>query len=344
MSAAKYALAIQRTGLVNSVGLNAPAACAAIRVKVTNPTPTRFMEPGRTWMTACQVPMDPPLQGVHKLVKMAAMAAQECLVDVPRSAWAKLPVLLCVAERDRPGRLPALDANLLRELEQALGATFAKESVVIEHGRVGVAVALDHARKLVHQQGLPQVLIVATDSLVSASTLSAYQQATRLRNARNSNGFMPGEAAGALLVGAPQSAQDLLCAGIGFGMEAAHIESELPLRADGLRQAISQALAGAGVTIDQCPIRLSDLSGEHYYFKEAALALARLQRSGSGEEADLWHPAECIGECGAASGLTLIGVAAAAFKKGYMPGMHALAHMSNDNGARAAVLLHQRRA
>jgi 3-oxoacyl-[acyl-carrier-protein] synthase-1 len=184
---------------------------------------------------------------------------------------------------------------------------------------------------------------VATDSLLSAATVSAHQKASRLRYARNSNGFMVGEAAGAVLVGAPQAANDVQCTGIGFGIEEAHIDSELPLRADGLRKAMSQALDAAGVSIEQCPIRLSDLSGEHYYFKEAALAVTRLQRKPGSEEADLWHPAECIGECGAAAGIVLISVATAAFKKGYMPGTHALAHMANDNGARAAVLLHQAR-
>jgi 3-oxoacyl-[acyl-carrier-protein] synthase-1 len=239
--------------------------------------------------------------------------------------------------------LRGLDASLLRELELALDATFAKESEVFEHGRVGAAVALAHAANLVHVHGLPQVLIVATDSLLSAATVAAYQRASRLRYALNSNGFMAGEAAGAALVGATQTASDVQCIGIGFGCEEAHINSELPLRADGLRDAMLQALQAAGVTIEQCPVRLSDLSGEHYYFKEAALALARLQRKMGSEESDLWHPAECVGECGAAAGLVLISVATEAFKKGQMPGAHALAHLANDNGARAAVLLHRRR-
>ena len=333
------ALEVRGTGLVTGVGLSAPAACAAMRVKVTNPTPTRFVEPGRAWMKACQVPLSTPLQGIYKLAKMGAMAAEECLAGVPRADWSRIPLLLCVAEPSRPGRLHDLDAVLPHELSQELGTTLAPGSAVIARGRVSVAVALDHAARLVHAKGLPQVLIVATDSLLCAATLSAHHQASRLRHAGNSNGFMAGEAAGALLVGAPQSACHAQCVGIGFGIEQAHIDSELPLRADGLRKAISQALDPAGVTIEQCPIRLSDLSGEHYYFKEAALAVARLQRRAGSEDADLWHPAECTGECGAAAGAVLISVAAMAFQKGYMPGLHALAHMSNDDGARAAVLL-----
>jgi 3-oxoacyl-[acyl-carrier-protein] synthase-1 len=292
-------------------------------------------------MLACQVQLTPPVQGVRKLVKMAAMAIQECLEGSPRASWSELPLLLCVAERDRPGRLSELDSTILTELQNVLGATFATESKVIEHGRVGVAVALAHAGRLVHEQGKPQVLIVATDSLLSSLALFAYQKALRLRNSRNSNGFMAGEAAGAVLVSGQQSSGDVLCMGVGFGVEKAHIDSDLPMRADGLCHAISQVLIETRVTIDQCPIRLSDLSGEHYYFREAALAVARLQRKDAGEGADLWHPAECIGECGAAAGISLIAVATAGFKKGYLPGAFALAHMSNDKGERAVVLMHQ---
>ena len=96
-------LAIDRTGLVTSVGLSAPAACAAIRAKLTNPSETRFIDSHGEWIMAHQVPLDAPWRGRTKLVKMAALAVDEVLAEVPRVAWAGLPLLLCVAEADRPG-------------------------------------------------------------------------------------------------------------------------------------------------------------------------------------------------------------------------------------------------
>ena len=53
-------LAIGRTGLVTSVGLSAPAACAAIRAKLTNPSETRFIDSHGEWIMAHQVPLDAP--------------------------------------------------------------------------------------------------------------------------------------------------------------------------------------------------------------------------------------------------------------------------------------------
>jgi 3-oxoacyl-[acyl-carrier-protein] synthase-1 len=188
------------------------------------------------------------------------------------------------------------------------------------------------------------VLIAAADSLLSWPTLSLYDGEDRLLTARNSNGFMPGEAAGALLVGARGGrAGELVCTGIGFGREAAHLQSGEPLRADGLSQAIKASLNEAGCQMHDMDFRITDNSGEQYYFKEAALALSRTLRQRK-EEFDIWHPAECTGETGAASGVAVIASAQAACGKGYTKGPNVLAHWANDDGQRAAVALQYRAA
>jgi 3-oxoacyl-[acyl-carrier-protein] synthase-1 len=150
---------------------------------------------------------------------------------------------------------------------------------------------------------------------------------------------MPGEAAGALLVGRPGGMAELLCTGIGFGVESAHIESGQPLRANGLASAIKDALADAGCEMHELDCRVTDLSGEQYYFKEAALALSRTLRRRK-PTFDIWHPAECIGESGASAGIAIFALADAACRKAYSPGPRILAHLANDAGARAAAVLH----
>ena len=84
--------------------------------------------------------------------------------------------------------------------------------------------------------------------------------------------------------------------------------------------------------------RITDISGEQYQFKEAALAEARLLRQHK-EEFDIWHPADCIGEIGAASLPCMLGVALYAAHKGYAPGPRLLAHLGNDDGKRVALVL-----
>lgn len=336
-------LAIRRCGLVTSVGLSAASSCAAMRAKLGNPTETRFMDSGGTWIMAHQVAIESPWRGMVKLARMAVMSINEALTGIPRERWGEIPLLLCVAERERPGRLGGLEDQLLAQIESELGTRFAPQSAVVPHGRVAVAAALHQARQLINARQAAHVLIVAADSLLTAATLSAYDAQERLLNERNSNGFMPGEAAGAILVGPAGSGPELRCCGIGFDIEPAHIASEEPLRGDGLARACKAALADAGCAMHDLDYRIADLSGEHYYFKEAALALSRTMRTLK-EEFDLWHPAEAIGEIGAASGIAVLALADAASRKGYAPGAGVIAHFSSDAGQRAAIVLQYREA
>jgi 3-oxoacyl-[acyl-carrier-protein] synthase I len=332
-------IAILKTGLVTSVGLSAPASCAAIRAKLTNPSETRFIDSSGEWIMAHQVTLEQPWRGLVKLTKMAAMVIEEALAEIPKKDWNEIPLLLCIAELDRPGRLLGLDDRLSLDVQGELGAQFSHLSTIIAHGRVSVAVAIAEARVLLAKGKCSRVLIAAVDSFVFWPTLTYYERADRLLSANNSNGFMPGEGAGALLVGSDSGAiGQLLCTGIGFGREIAHLESGEPLRAEGLSRAINAALADAARELHHMDFRITDISGEQYYFKEAALALSRILRQRK-EEFDIWHPAECTGEQGAVAGVTAIAVADAACRKGFDKGHNIIAHMGNDAGQRTALSL-----
>jgi 3-oxoacyl-[acyl-carrier-protein] synthase-1 len=334
-------VAILETGLVCSVGLTAPAACAAIRCAIDNFHETRFMDAGGEWIIGAAVPLARPWRGRPKLVKMLAMAVRECL-DAARVGQTKsVPLVLCVAEADRPGRLEGLDDTLRVDLEAELGTRFhPNASTVIAQGRMGAALALAHARKLIHDGHHAAVLIAAPDSLLLAGTLGGFEKRDRLLTSVNSNGFIPGEAAGAVLVGLPRAITEpqLLCAGIGLGIESVTVYTEEPFRADGLTQAIKAALADAGCDLGDLDFRITDNSGEQYYFKEASLALTRTLRRRK-EQFHIWHPADCVGEVGAAIGPAILAVLIAALRKGYAPGPNVLFHIGNDAGQRAALVL-----
>jgi 3-oxoacyl-[acyl-carrier-protein] synthase I len=337
-------LAFLSAGMVSSVGFSAPASCAAIRAKLTNPSETRFLGSAGEWIVAHQVEMEKPWRGLTKLAKMASMAIEEALAELSRDQWSKIPMLLCVAELDRPGRFDGIDDRLMPMIQTELGVKFAAGTKIVPHGRVSVAVALAQARRMLEKHSCTQVLIAATDCLLTWPTLSHYEREDRLLTASNSNGFMPGEGAGALLVAqATGQPMELSCTGIGLGMEAAHIDSGEPLRADGLSQAIKAALTEAGREMFDIDFRITDISGEQYYFKEAALALARTLHRRK-EEFDIWHPAECTGEQGAVAGVSIIALAREACRKAYTKGPNIVAHMANDAGSRAALTLQYRSA
>jgi 3-oxoacyl-[acyl-carrier-protein] synthase-1 len=333
-------VAVLASGMVTGVGLNSPSSCAAIRCAIDNFSETRFMDSGGEWIIGSQVPLEQPWRGLPKLVHMAVPAIRECLVNVGDVRPEMIPLLLCVAEKERPGRLQGLDDQLFHDIEAELGVHFHPHSGVIARGRVAGALAMADARRLVYEERLPYCLIAGTDTFLVAATLKAYEEKDRLLTSKNSNGFIPGEAGAAVLIGPPsrEPEKEVLCVGIGMGQEKAIIDSEEPLRGDGLTAAFKSAFADAGCTIDDVDFRIADVNGEQYCFKEAALALTRTIRVIK-HGFDIWHPADCIGEVGAAAGACALGVALAAARKHYAVGRGPLCHFASDDGERVALVL-----
>ncbi|MCG7986066.1 MAG: hypothetical protein JAY64_02575 [Candidatus Thiodiazotropha weberae] len=333
-------LAITATGLVTGVGMSAPATCAAIRCAIDNFQETGFMDRDGEWILGCEVPMEKPWRGKTKLLKMAAAAIGEVIQDNPGINLVETPLLLCLAEHSRPGRIIDDDAQFFLDLQQELGVEFSDQSLVIAAGHVSAAVALKHAREMIFQQGVKHVLVASSDTMLVSPTLDHYETQERLLTSENSNGFIPGEAGAAMLVesGEKQTQAVLNCDGLGFAVETAHVDSEEPLRAEGLTAAIKASLSDAGCEMGDLDFRITDLSGEQYYFKEASLALSRTLRQRK-EEFDIWHPADCVGEVGSSQGLIMLAVLKAACEKDYTKGYRMFAHMGNDDGKRSSLVL-----
>ncbi|SFO11597.1 3-oxoacyl-ACP synthase [Nitrosospira briensis] len=334
-----FPLAITGTGMVTGVGLNAPASCAAIRCAIDNFQETRFMDKGGEWIMGSEVLLEQPWRGKTKLLKMAAAAINECLANNKQILPKATPLLLCLSEHERKGRVIDDDNQFFLDLQDELKLVFHGKSRVVAQGRVSIAVALKHARMLIQELKIKHVLIAATDSLLVAPTLSHYEKNERLLTSQNSNGFIPGEAGAALVVESSYSTQEnvLACRGLGFGVEKAHVDSEESLRAEGLTAAMKESLVDAGCDEGILNFKITDISGEQYYFKEASLAFSRIDRT-KREEFDFWHPADCIGEVGAVIGLVMVAVLKSACEKAYSKGNHILAHLGDDDGKRSSMI------
>ena len=224
-------LAVLATGMVTAVGLDAPSSCAAMRAAIDGFGETRFIDRLGEWIIGAAVPMDPPVRGRDKQARMAASAIAECLPALGGIEPREVPLLLCVAEETRPGRITGLDRDLLAAISTKLGTQFASSSAVIANGRVGGVEAVLRARQLI-DEGYPYCLVAGVDSFLVAGTLAEAERKRRLLTSENSDGFIPGEAAAAVLLGPgkEQSERAMLCLGTGLGMEKATVDSEQPLR------------------------------------------------------------------------------------------------------------------
>ena len=335
-------LAVQGRGMVTSVGLSAPAACAAIRCGLSNTTETRFMDRNGQWIMAAQVPLENCWRGRARLAQMAAHAVQEAVSGLNESDMQQTMLLLNLPEPERSGPIvrPDQAESLLEEIHQVMRQRLPVESRLIANGRIGGVQALETAQAMISSGRCRYCIVAGVDSYLTGGTLAAYDKENRLLTEQNSDGFVPGEAAAAVLLAPERQATtaSIIIRGIGFGRESAHIRSEEPLRADGMVEAIRQALSAAGKELGDLDFRICDVSGEQYYFKEAALALTRVLRRRK-EEFDIWHPAESVGETGAAIVPVVLAVAAAAVEKTYARGSGILCHFANDDGQRAAIVV-----
>jgi 3-oxoacyl-[acyl-carrier-protein] synthase I len=330
-------LAITAIGMVAAVGLDAPSACAAMRAKLDGFQETRFHGPRGGWLIGAPVPLPRTWIGERRLACLAAGAIIEALNHAP-DARGQTKLILCIGERERPGNPVRSPESLLRRISEIVEVEEFSRSRVIAHGRPSGHVALNQAQRMLGSGESAYVMIVGVDSYLTSSTIRHYIGENRILAPQNPNGFIPGEAAAAVLL-SRQGSRTLRLTGIGLAREQAVIYNaeDIPLRADGMTAAYNAALDQTGIGMNRLGYRISDLIGEQYWFKQTTLANLRLLR-GRHEFQDLWSPTEFVGNVGAAVVPLMMGMAWTAARKGYDRGSPVLIEASNDAGACGAAI------
>ncbi len=337
---------ITATGMVCSVGLNAAAACAAMRAGIANFAELPYHDNQGEPIIGAMVPgLTRTFKREEHLIEMLAMALVDCLQNKTLEPSSNIPLFVSLAEPERPGGCAVLADSIIGRLQNKFNINFHPDlSQTIQKGHTGGFDALRTARKLLQDTRIPACLICGVDSYINASSMLWLDQHWRLKTDENSDGVIPGEAAAAVLLqrqAEPDSKIGVRITGLGFGYEKANVLSEEPLLGLGLTDAARSALAEAGIKMHEIDFRISDVTGESYGFKEQALVLSRLMRARR-DELPIWQCAEAIGDCGAAAGVCQIVIARESFIKGYAPGDHAACFTSAVLGNRAVVLLRRK--
>jgi 3-oxoacyl-[acyl-carrier-protein] synthase I len=338
-----FPLHIRAAGMVTAVGLDCASSCAAMRARLDGFTETRFLGPDGIWLIGGPVPLPRNWIGQMRMARLLAGAIAEVFRKVPE-AESSAALILCIAEETRPGR-PVLDTTiLLNKLADILGLASNAKTRVIAHGRPSGFVALQHAQRMIAEGGAQYVLIAGVDSYLTTVSIAHYLANDRLLVPGNANGFIPGEAAAAVLCSRDQGPLQLT--GVGLAREEAFIYNSLdddgahlPLRGNGMTAAYKAAMDEARVDLAHVEYRISDLIGEQYFFKQTTLASLRLER-GRTPFQDLWSPGENLGNIGAAVVPVMLGLALTAAEKGYDMGSPVLIEASGDDGACGSAVLH----
>lgn len=333
-------LVVVGTGAISPVGLNAAATCAALRAGIVR----IFMlddyvsRNGQT-LVAARVPSLNRCSSIHHLADMALRALSEAISAIDQTRRSTLVFHLALLLQDR-NAVPAELIEHIRTGLKSLSITQVNVSIYLQGHAAGFS-ALREAQLRMLKSPDEITALLGLDTLSDLPSLDYLDRRHRLKEDGNPRGLIPGEAAACVLVTSSRTAAYLglpaqaIIASVGIGQEPATIDKpHIPLLAEGLTSALKEALDGAHWTHDSVRCVYSDQNGEAYRAKEWIFALTRTLH-----DADLIHPADCIGDSGAASAPLLITMATAAWARGYAKGPRALVYCSSDSGLRGAACL-----
>ena len=187
--------------------------------------------------------------------------------------------------------------------------------------------ALAHAfLALRHDSPPARIVLLAADSLCDQDVLLRDWRAERIYARNNSSGWVPGEAAAALLL-QPVAAAEKRRAGstllhVPAVTDAQEASPRWPSQRAGdgraLEQALQAALHAAGLPLQDVRQHISDSDGSPWRQEDMAAALGRLSASDSGHgwRAGPLQPAELLGQLGAAWGAVQWALAAGLLRHG----------------------------
>lgn len=324
---------ILAAGMVTSVGLDAVRTAAAVRAGLSRFHESAIQDRRGEPIVLATVPdadlprlhpslaQDPRMTPRHgRMLCLAASALREALQPVSRAE--RVPLLLSLPE-DLPGRRPFGAPSFLRWLGVQADLELAWDrSAVFSLGRAGGIAALEEALRRLSGLSDSHVLVGGVDTHLDRGLLDALDREGRLRGAGRMDGFTPGEGAGFVLVApvgsaardgrAPLASIDAAA----MGREPGHRYSEEPYLGDGLDAALRALFAALPEDIGKVRTVHAGLNGEHFHAKEWGVAAIR-HAGRLAEDLAVEHPADCLGDPGAALAPLLIGLAALGAQRGY---------------------------
>ncbi|WP_338848506.1 hypothetical protein V8J88_06360 [Massilia sp. W12] len=335
-------LHIVAAGMCCAVGYRMASAVSALRANMDHFQFSEFYDQQGQALKLARLPFDDSW-GTKRLATIAQLALQDCLQQAPDFSPPRTALMLMAAERGRPHTETERYTDIWHACVEHITAQglmpFHETSMISPQGRAGIGPALLQAQALLAGQTVSRVLLLGVDSYLNNVSIGHYLDQERLLTSDNSDGFIPGEGAAALLLELAQPhSRGLLLTGAGVAREAATIGGDTPNRAMGLSQAMRQALAAANICPAQLDFRMNDLNGEQFFAKEAANACTRIMADES-KLLPMLHLADCVGETGAAAAPLSLAYLSQIMAAPDGPGKAGLLHFGNDNGLRAACVV-----
>ena len=348
-------IAITAIGAISPVGASGEQTCASIRAGITRfsehvwfeGTPNDPEWDERLPLTAASVEtLDPFIDGEERLMQLAIPALTEILKNakLKRAHLKKCALLLALPQTDTGTKSLKLGAEFVRTLCKRTGLDHFATISTSQAGHAGVFILLEQAAKLLNDGSIDFCIVGGIESYLLEERLDFLDQNRRIRTDRNVDGFIPGEAAAMVLLERRVSAEQrgmpvsATISSAVFENEPQTIHSDRASTGAGLATVLSRVFTTGAAS--RAEWIYCDLNGESYRAFEWGVIRSRCSTL-LGDMRKLVHPADCVGDVGAATGALLLACAQQAFKRGYAAAHEALLWVGSDSGLRSALIVKQ---
>jgi 3-oxoacyl-[acyl-carrier-protein] synthase-1 len=337
--------------MVTAVGLDAQQTAASVRAGISRFEETSIHDKRFEPFVMAVLPDDvlPPLKpeiestagltSKHaRTLRLATSALKQATMSLPEIE--KIPLYLGVAQQ-LPDRPEPFERDFLKQLSLQTDVAFnTAESLLFPHGRAAGLFALDKAVDAVCTGRHPYAIVGGVDTYVDLYLLGTLDMQERILGSHVMDGFVPGEGAAFIVITTVDRARSDRLSPLGFltmvtkDHEEGHLYSDQPYKGDGLANTLAQLFQSSGINE---PVKevFTSMNGENHWAKEWGVAHMRNQAAFDPQHG-FHHPADCIGDTGAASGIILTALAAIGITKRYHSSP-SLITCSSDYGERAAV-------
>jgi 3-oxoacyl-[acyl-carrier-protein] synthase I len=333
-----FPLHIIGSGAATAIGGYVGATIASVQAGITNIVEHPYLtnEQGVPYNTAMASYIDVNLSGTARFNALLNYALSDC-INGSQGLPANTPMVLCLPQK-RPGFQDEQINTLVQQLENDCPGLKIQPQDVLTLGHTAACQALEQVQRYLTQHKV--CLLAGAESYLNADTLSWLSSQNCLYSAENTNGFIPGEAAGCLLFGKQQILEKCQLNSMG-SISAFACTSEPSLGDHGLN--IGQGLSNAiRQVLHQHPAEqkiqrtVCDLNGQSQRSEEFGYTLTRLNKYFERPD-EFILPADCWGDIGAATGLLQM-VLAAGHAPRLPPGALTLLWSSGAEKQRAAML------
>jgi 3-oxoacyl-[acyl-carrier-protein] synthase-1 len=350
---AELKAAIMGVGMVTAVGMSAKQTAASARAGLSRFSETSIHNKRFEPVVMALLPdetlpaLSPKLGEVvgltsrqMRMLRLATPALQEAVENVPNSE--AIPLYLG-APNGLPNRPNPVDEKFLEYLAIQSEINFdVKRSKVFPNGRAAGLLALKAAMEQLASGANRFVIAGGMDTYLDLYLLGTLDMENRVLGNGIMDGFIPGEGAGFIVLTTldvikKRQRQSLVgIKSVSTGFEEGHLYSDKPYQGEGLSSAFLNFFEENKMDGLVQEVYIS-MNGENHWAKEWGVAFMRTH-SFFNSEHGMYHPADCFGDTGAASGIILAGLAVIGIKQGYRRSP-CLITCSSDFGERAVTVV-----